>query len=115
MSAGAAFYGTAVGSDVKGIYAGKVQFIGEVSGYGKTIIIGHGDHYYSVYSQLDRVFVKEKHKIKEGEVVGTAGLGDREMGAGVYFELRHFSEPVDPEKWFQLPGAKQQARVKGDI
>ena len=107
------FYGTAVGTNVNSIFRGKVEFVGKVVGYGNTVIIGHGDHYYSLYSQLNIVRVKLNEKINEGQSVGTAGLGRREMGAGVYFELRHFSEPVDPAKWFKDKSVRQQARSEG--
>ena len=107
------FYGAAVGTDIKSIFRGKVQFIGNITGYGKTVILSHGDHYYSLYSQLSHVAVIEDSKVSEGAVIGRAGLGKRDMGAGVYFELRHFSEPVDPAKWFKVSGRTQQAQAGG--
>ena len=40
-------------------------------------------------------------RIKAGSEIGTTGSGGLRFEPGLYFEIRHFSEPLDPGKWLQ--------------
>ena len=79
---------------VKAIAAGRVVFTGEVDGYGQTTVLDHGDHYYSVYSGLSEM------KVNKGDKV----LAQQSLSIDVnqvYFELRHFSDAIDPKIWMR--------------
>ena len=92
------FLSTRVGELVKAVFPGEVSFVGKISGYGNAVILDHGDHYYSVYCHNESVKVKKGQKVTEGEVLGSAGRST--LGRpGLYFEIRHFSDPVDPMQW----------------
>lgn len=82
---------------VKAVFDGKVSFLGPVSGYGNTIIIDHGDHFYSVYAGLDQYKVQVGDKVSENADLGQV----REV---LYFEIRHFSDAVDPSHWLKNLG-----------
>ena len=43
-------YATERGASVKSVYGGRVTFARALPGYGKTVIVDHGDNYYSVYA-----------------------------------------------------------------
>ncbi len=88
-------------SKVFSVYDGTVSFVGNVPGYGQTIIIDHGDHYYSVYGNAHEIQIKEGDLIKSRQLIATAGNSSAEEGAGLYFELRHFSEPMNPQLWLK--------------
>jgi murein DD-endopeptidase MepM/ murein hydrolase activator NlpD len=77
---------------VRAVSDGLVEFADWVDGYKYTLIISHGDHYYSVYKDLSDLQIKMNDRIKEGQVVGRAIQG-------IGFEIRHFNEPLDPKKW----------------
>ncbi len=99
--------------NVKSIFDGKIAFAGLVSGYGQTVIVDHGDHYYSVYGYAKEILVKEGDEIKQGQNIALAGLADLsdirtqallagdQISDGLYFEIRHFSEPNDPVNWLK--------------
>ena len=89
------FYEAPKGSPVYGIYSGKVAYFGVIDGYGKTVIIDHGDHYYTVYSGHKSVSVFEGQEVAEGTVLGFVGFSRRHEKMGAYFEIRHFSDAVD--------------------
>ncbi len=84
---------------MKAIFSGTVAFADEVPGFGTTVIIDHGDHYYSVYSHNKKLFVKPGESIKEQQVIGHSGRSAINLADGLYFEIRHFSEPLDPQSW----------------
>lgn len=88
-------------SKVFSVYDGTVSFVGNVPGYGQTIIIDHGDHYYSVYGNAQEIQIKEGDLIKARQLIAMASSSSAEDGAGLYFELRHFSEPMNPQLWLK--------------
>lgn len=87
-------------SEVRAIFGGSVAFAGSFSGYGKLIIIKHGENYYSVYARLSDIYKKEGEKVKEGEMIGRVGTSGLFKEQGLYFELRKGGKPLDPELWF---------------
>lgn len=87
------------GAPVNVIFDGTVVHADPLRGYGQTVIIDHGDHYYSVYSHISRVKVKTGDTLKKGQVFAEAGGSTRRHGEGIYFEIRHFSEPENPANW----------------
>lgn len=82
-------------SSVKSIFEGKISYINDIEGLGKTVIIDHGDHYYSVYSMLKDVQVSEGQSISQGQIFAIT------QNDQLYFEVRHFSQPYDPRSWMK--------------
>lgn len=85
---------------VKSVAKGRVSYIGEMPGLGMTLILDHGDHYFSIYSHIKNIEFNVGDTIEEGQTFARVGLPNPFLGEGLYFELRHFSEPVDPQDWF---------------
>lgn len=77
---------------VKAVFKGRIAFAGEIAGYGETIIIDHGDHYYTVYSGLDSTTVSSGQRVDKETNIASAKNK-------MYFELRHFSDAIDPGPW----------------
>ena len=90
-----------VGSPVRSVFDGKIAWVGELPGFGKTLIVDHGDHYYSVYSHMQNIEVQTGDKIRQEQRIASVGPAYTEANAGLYFEIRHFSEPYDPQKWMK--------------
>lgn len=95
-------FGVPPGSEVRAIYRGKVAFAGFLPGYGPSVLVDHGDHYYSVYSFNQRLKVKRGDRVSEGTVIALSGEGSPHFGVGTYFEMRHFSDAIDPMPWLNL-------------
>ncbi len=93
------FYSAPVGSQVKAVFPGKVAFARQVPGFGQTLVIDHGDHYYSVYSYTKEIKVKEGDQVQQQQTLASSGSAGNHFGDGLYFEIRHFSEPSDPQQW----------------
>jgi septal ring factor EnvC (AmiA/AmiB activator) len=98
-------YQTDLGAQVEAVFEGTVARVLTLPGFGSTIIVDHGDHYYSVYSHLAKTKVKSGDPIAKGTILATTG-------GSLYFELRHFSEPENPANWISpSKGIPSQARV----
>lgn len=92
-------YSTAPATPVAAIFEGTVIHADQVDGYGPTVIIDHGDHYYTVYAQISHLKVKTGDTLKKGDILAEAGPAAGGYGEGFYFEIRHFSEPENPANW----------------
>ncbi|HEX7674619.1 MAG TPA: peptidoglycan DD-metalloendopeptidase family protein [Bdellovibrio sp.] len=95
------FISAAAGSPIKSVFEGKVSFVGDIPGFGKTLIVDHGDHYYTVYGHAEGVKVNVGDEISTSQVIAAAGNSSADNPAGIYFEIRHFSEPYDPQQWMK--------------
>lgn len=88
-----------LGAEVKSVFGGEVMFSDNVPGLGKTLILSHGDRYYTVYGNNSELAVRKGQRISEGEIVAHAGPPWHYDRPGIYFEIRHFSDFIDPEEW----------------
>lgn len=86
---------------VHSVFEGQVAHIGHFPEYGKFIVIDHGDHFYSVYAMLGETNLKAGDNVKEGQSLGSVGLNPFDGRSGLYFEIRHFAETVDPKGWMK--------------
>lgn len=89
------------GSPIKAVFEGTISFVGEIPGFGTTLIVDHGDHYYTVYGHAEQVKVNVGDEITQAQVIAASGVSSGENPAGIYFEIRHFSEPYDPQLWMK--------------
>ena len=64
---------------------------------GGTIIIEHGHGLISIYSHLDKIFVKKGRLIKKGQLIATVGSTGRSTGPHLDFRLYCRNVPVDPD------------------
>ncbi len=92
-------YKATTGTAVNVVFEGKVAFSDWVPGYGQTVIVDHGDHYYTLYGHLGNTRVKVGQEVERGQAIAEAGSTSRMYGDGLYFEIRHFSEPENPKVW----------------
>lgn len=88
------------GTPVRAVYPGRVAFADRYGAYGEIVIVDHGDHYYTVSASLGRGLVHVGQELAQGDVLGVAG--DDGRGVGVFFEVRHGNETIDPVPWFGL-------------
>ena len=86
------------GMDVQAVLEGTVAFADTFSGYGRLVIVDHGNQTFSLYGNLGRIAVAKDSRIQRGTVVGTVGLSDA-GASGLYFELRVDGRTVDPLQW----------------
>lgn len=91
----------AIGAPVRSVAAGRVAFADSYDDHGITVILDHGDHYYSVYSNLGAAEVRVGESVSSGGRIGVVGAGNG-RGAALYFELRHNAATVDPSPWLGL-------------
>ncbi|MCC7203216.1 MAG: peptidoglycan DD-metalloendopeptidase family protein [Nitrospirae bacterium] len=85
--------------DIRAAFDGVVAYADWLQGYGLTLIIDHGNSYYSIYGHASKINVSRGGKVKKGQIVAVAGRGNNAGRDGIYFELRHQGEVIDPIAW----------------
>jgi len=98
-------FGAKAGETVRSVAAGLVRFAGWFRGYGRIVIVDHGDGYHTISGHLDEIQVTVGTLVEEGESLGTVGETGSLYGPSLYFELRENGEPLDPEPWLLDPRA----------
>ncbi len=79
---------------------GSVRYAGEFLGYGRVVIIDHGDRYHTMYGHLDRVLCEKGQAVRGGAAIGTVGATGSLAGPQLHFEIRHKGVAIDPMPWF---------------
>lgn len=90
-----------IGEAIRAVEKGRVVFAERFSGYGRMVIIDHGERYFSVYAHLYEILKKTGDAVKRGETLGTVGDSDSLAGSRLYFEMRKDGKSIDPLPWFQ--------------
>ncbi|MGL9688647.1 MAG: murein hydrolase activator EnvC family protein [Wolbachia sp.] len=88
------------GTNVVASAPGKVIYVGKgLRWYGNLIIVEHKDNYVTVYSYLKNIHVEIGDKVKQGQVIGSAGKSStQDKDPQMCFTIRHNGQAVDPLK-----------------
>ncbi len=84
------------GEKVLAAAAGTVTFAGKQRGFGKLIIIDHGERVSTVYGHLSNVAVRKGESVKVGTFIGTVGRTGNATGVHLHFEIRKGGKALDP-------------------
>jgi septal ring factor EnvC (AmiA/AmiB activator) len=87
------------GNKIISVSDGEVIFSGYLRGYGNTVIIHHGFQYYTVTSRIEKILVKKGQEVKKEDTIGIMGETATLFDEGLYFEIRHGRESLDPLLW----------------
>jgi len=81
---------------VHAIAAGTVVYSGEgLRGYGKLVIVKHNDNFLSAYAYNSAIKVKEKTRVKVGQVIADTGIKGLHKNR-LHLEIRFKGKPVNP-------------------
>lgn len=96
------------GREVRVVYHGRVVFADWLAGMGLLVIVDHGDGYLTLYGYNETVLKNAGDWVAPGDVIATVGDSGGQAGAGLYFEIRHGTRPVNPRQWVtRRPGANR--------
>ncbi len=84
---------------VMAVAAGRVVFADWLRGFGNLLIVDHGNGYMSLYGNNETLLKQVGDKLRGGEIIASVGNSGGNEESGLYFELRHEGNPLDPVKW----------------
>lgn len=98
-----------IGTEIRAPADGVVLFAGRYSlqrsvvwwRYGNLVILGHGEHFLTVYGHCDDVRVAKGQRVSQGDVIATVGSTGMSTSPHLHYEIRRQSQdgtfrPVDP-------------------
>lgn len=93
-------FGTPTGTLIRAADGGQVTFAGIsgslTSGYGRLVIVNHGNGLETYYAHLQGFFVREGDIIAQGDPVGRANSTGWSTGPHLHFEVRQNGQPQNP-------------------
>lgn len=91
-----------VGTPIHAVESGRVRLVGQFGTYGLTIVLEHGNGYYSIYSHLNSATVKLGAAVTKGETIGAVGGQNSDYGPHLHFEIRGENQiALDPTDWLR--------------
>lgn len=87
------------GSEVRTVLGGIVTTITFIRGFGTTIIIDHGNGFYTVYSHVTNVETNEDSEVRGGDVIAYMGDSGSINGSQLHFEVWGQGKKLNPEIW----------------
>lgn len=93
----------AEGAPIQAVAAGRVVFVGWLAGYGETVVLDHGQDYFTLYAHASEVLVNQGQDVAAGHTIARVGSTDSLFGAGLHFEIRQGKEARDPARWLERP------------
>lgn len=92
----------AVGTPVKAADSGYVVVAGwSNQGYGKYIVINHGNGFQTLYAHLDQIYVSVGDVVGQGAVIGAMGNTGRSTGPHLHFEIHKNGVKLNPQSFLR--------------
>lgn len=88
------------GAPVRAVYAGRVAFADDYPELGYTVIVDHGDRYYTLSAHLSRIVVEVGEELEAGQRIGT--VGTRDQKPALLFEVRSGQGTLNTPEWFGI-------------
>ncbi len=95
-------YAAPIGTNVRTIGEGTIDFIGNQRGYGNVVVVKHDAERKTLYAHLNRFAPKLTvgSRVQRGQLIGQVGKSGWATGPHLHFELLVNDEQVDPEQIF---------------
>lgn len=91
---------TAIGTPARSVYQGRVAFADHYADYGNTVIIDHGENYFTVTAGLSTIDARVGEEVLAGARLGIAGIVSGR--AEIYIEVRRGRDTLSPGEWFGI-------------
>jgi murein DD-endopeptidase MepM/ murein hydrolase activator NlpD len=91
-------YGAPMGTPVRTVGDGVVNFAGVQNGYGNVVIVRHNASDATVYAHLSRIDVRLGQSVSQGQRIGAVGATGWATGPHLHFEFRVngvFHDPLE--------------------
>jgi len=89
-------WGVPTGSSVKAAASGVVTKAGWGTGYGKLVVIDHGNGVSTYYAHNSKFLVSVGDRVSQGQVIAYSGNTGRSTGPHLHFEIRISNRPQNP-------------------
>ncbi len=83
-------YAATIGTPILATGDGKVDFVGNKGGYGRTVILSHSGKYTTLYAHMSKFKkgINRGTRVKQGDVIGYLGMSGLATGPHLHYEFR---------------------------
>lgn len=92
---------------------GRVESVGQQTGYGLTVVVRHANGFETRYAHLSAANVQPGDAVAAGESLAQTGNSGRSTGPHLHLEVLQNSQPVDPTGWVNAVVAPAPAAATG--
>ena len=89
-------YAAPIGTRVRAVGDGIVDYAGPKGGYGNVVILRHHGQYTTVYAHLSRIAVKRGARVAQNDTIGSVGQTGWATGPHLHYEFRIAGEARNP-------------------
>ncbi len=86
------------GAPIRAALPGTVVHSGWIKGYGKSVIVDHGNGTTTLYGHASELLVDVGQTVSRGAPIARVGSTGHSTGPHLHFEVRHHGESVDPAR-----------------
>jgi len=92
-----------IGDTIRAAFSGKVRIVRyEARGYGKYVVIRHGNGLETIYGHMSKHLVAENDIVEAGQPIGLGGNTGRSTGSHLHFETRLCGVALNPALMFDF-------------
>jgi len=88
-----------LGTEIRAAASGEVVKSGWMSGFGKTLVIDHGEGVETVYAHNSKIYVNVGESIHTGQLIARAGSTGKSTGSHLHFGVLVDDKAVNPMKY----------------
>lgn len=81
------------------------------TGYGKLVVVDHGNGFQTYYGHLSKILVIPGEEVRLGQVIALSGSTGRSTGPHVHYEVRLHGTPVNPHRYMEKSRNVQMAQT----
>ncbi len=91
-------YAAPTGTPIRAAGNGRIVHRGTRGGYGRTVIIDHGNNYKTLYAHMNgyRSGQSVGSRVRQGEIIGYVGMSGLATGPHLHYEFHVRKKPVNP-------------------
>jgi septal ring factor EnvC (AmiA/AmiB activator) len=89
------------GSPVRAIYNGKILYADWLKGFGLVTVVDHGEGFMSLYGHNQALLKQAGETVATGDNIALVGQTGGQPAPGLYFEIRHKGQAINPSQWLK--------------
>ncbi|MDR1875284.1 MAG: LysM peptidoglycan-binding domain-containing M23 family metallopeptidase [Synergistaceae bacterium] len=89
------------GTVIRSAREGRAAYVGWMGGYGKVVVVDHGNGQSTLYAHCSALLVQQGTKISAGQNIARVGSTGRTTGPHLHFEVRNGNSPENPLKYLK--------------
>jgi len=103
------------GTGVRATADGIVVHSNFDSGYGRLVVVEHGNGLQTYYAHLSKFYVREGQEVRRGDLVGAVGTSGRVTAPHLHYEVRMGGAPINPYFYLAKSGIYHPVPDKKDF